>query len=164
MEFAHAMRTYLPSSSLAAVALGLALGLCGCVTQASKPVLSRAVVDARAHRDVDRAATCGPLSSPVSIGFAFGEPALSELAIPALEGAGQQLACHPEAAVLVVGQADGHGTAAEQHQLAQVRAGAVAQDLRGRGVAAGRIQTQVEGDPPTGDARRLVVMAEGRRW
>jgi outer membrane protein OmpA-like peptidoglycan-associated protein len=162
MEFAHAMRTYLPLSSLAAAAL--ALGLAGCVTHASKPVLSRAVLDARAHRDVDRTAVCGALTSPVSVGFAFGEPALSELAIPALEGAGQQLACHPEAAVLVVGQADGHGTPAEQHQLAQARTEAVAQDLRARGVAAGRIQTQVEGDLPAGDARRLVVLAEGRRW
>ena len=154
------MRTSLVSPSLVAVALALS----GCMTERSNPAESRAVVEARAHRDAGRDAACGPLASPVSIGFAFGEPALSELAKPALETASRQLACHSDAAALVVGQADGHGTAAEQHQLAQARAEAVAGDLRARGVAAARLQTQVEGSAPAGDDKRLVVLAEGRRW
>jgi outer membrane protein OmpA-like peptidoglycan-associated protein len=154
------MRTPLPSISLAALALALA----GCVTPGAKPAVSRAVLDARAHRNVEAAAACAPLASPVSVGFAFAEPGLNELATPALENAGQQLACHPEAAVLVIGQADLHGTAAEQQALAQVRAEAVAKALRSRGVAPARIQVQAEGTVPAGDARRLVVLAEGRRW
>jgi outer membrane protein OmpA-like peptidoglycan-associated protein len=154
------MRTLLPSISLAALALALA----GCVTHASRPDVSRAVLDARAHRNVEKVTACGALASPVAVGFAFAEPALSELATPALEAAGQQLACHPDAAVLVIGQADLHGTAAEQHALAQARAEAVAKDLRARGVAAARIQVQAEGNPPADDPRRLVVLAEGRRW
>jgi outer membrane protein OmpA-like peptidoglycan-associated protein len=156
------MRTLPPSTRLGALAL--ALGLAGCLTPTSKPAVSRAVLDARAHRNVDAVSACAALASPVSVGFAFAEQALNELATPALEGARQQLACHPDAAVLVVGQADLHGTAAEQHALAQARAEAVAQDLRARGVAAGRIQVQVEGAAPAGDARRLIVLAEGRRW
>jgi outer membrane protein OmpA-like peptidoglycan-associated protein len=154
----------LPIRFLPVLALAAAGGLAGCVTHTAQPMLSRAVVDARAHRDVDKVATCGPLTSPVSVGFAFGENQLNDLAAPALGQAGQDLACHPEAVALVVGQADGHGTEAEQHQLAQARVNAVVKDLETRGVAPARIQTQVEGKPPAGDARRLVVLAEGRRW
>jgi outer membrane protein OmpA-like peptidoglycan-associated protein len=154
----------LPIRLLPFLALAAAGGLAGCVTHTAQPMLSRAVVDARAHRDVDKVATCGPLTSPVSVGFAFGENHLNDLAAPALGQAGQDLACHPEAAALVVGQADGHGTQAEQHQLAQDRVDAVVKDLETRGVAPARLQTQVEGKAPAGDARRLVVLAEGRRW
>jgi outer membrane protein OmpA-like peptidoglycan-associated protein len=153
----------LPFRILPVLAL-VAAGLGGCITHTAKPMLSRAVVDARAHRDVNKAATCGPLSSPVSVGFAFGEGQLNDLAAPALNEAGQGLACHPGAVVLVVGQADGHGTDAEQRQLAQARVSAVVKDLQARGVPAGRIQTQIQGTAPAGDARRLVVLAEGRRW
>jgi outer membrane protein OmpA-like peptidoglycan-associated protein len=154
----------LPIRLLPLLALAAASGLAGCVTHSAQPMLSRAVVDARAHRDVDKAATCGPLSSPVSVGFAFGENQLNDLAAPALNEASADLACHPEAVALVVGFADGHGAEAEQHQLAQVRLDAVVKDLQRRGVAAARIQTQVEGKAPAGDARRLVILAEGRRW
>jgi len=156
--------TFLPGAAALALVLGLGLGLGGCVTHRSEPVASRAVLEARAHRGAPTPATCGALASPVSVGFAFGEPSLNEYAVPALESAGQQLACHPEVGVLVVGQSDGHGTVADQKTLAQARAEAVAKDLRARGVAAGRIQVQVEGAAPAGDARRLVVLAEGRRW
>jgi outer membrane protein OmpA-like peptidoglycan-associated protein len=151
------MRTFFFSASLAAAAL-----LAGCTTPRVSPAESRAVAEARTHRPA--AAGCPALASPVSVGFAFGEGVLSELASPALASIASQLACHPDAAVLVVGLADGHGTAAEQHELAQTRTMAVAKDLQTRGVAAGRVQTQVEGAAPAGDAGRLVVLAEGRRW
>jgi outer membrane protein OmpA-like peptidoglycan-associated protein len=65
---------------------------------------------------------------------------------------------------LIVGQADGHGTEADQVKLAQARADAVAQDLRARGVAAARLQTRAQGSAPAGDAQHLVILAEGRRW
>lgn len=156
-----------PASSrrfLVLAALAAAAGLGGCTTHRIEPTLSRAVVDARAQRDVTHAAPCPDLSSPVSVGFAFSESSLNELAVPALESVGLQLTCHPQVSALIVGQSDGHGTDAEQRQLAQARAEAVAQDLRGRGIVAGRLQTQVQGTAPQGDAGRLVVLAEGRRW
>jgi outer membrane protein OmpA-like peptidoglycan-associated protein len=149
---------------LVLAALAAAAGLGGCVTHRVNPTLSRAVVDARAHRNVPRTAACPALSSPVSVGFAFSESSLNELAAPALRSAGQQLTCYPQVSAVIVGQADGHGTDVEQRQLAQARAEAVAQDLRGRGIVAGRLQTQVQGTAPEADAGRLVVLAEGRRW
>ncbi|MDB5418167.1 MAG: OmpA family [Phenylobacterium sp.] len=148
---------------LVLAAFAAAAGLGGC-THSVDATLSRAVVDARAHRDVTHTAACPALSSPVSVGFAFSESSLNELAAPALESAGLQLTCHPQVSALIVGQSDGHGTDAEQRQLAQTRAEAVAQDLRGRGIVAGRLQTQVQGTAPEGDAGRLIVLAEGRRW
>lgn len=141
----------------------LAAGLTACTTPHAKPTLSAAVVDARAHRDI-APETCNPLASPLSVAFPFGESQVNELTAPALESAGKLLACHPQAGAIVVGQADGHGTAQDQHALANARVQAVVQELQRRGVAAGRLQTQVEGAAPTGDDNRLVVLAEGRRW
>jgi outer membrane protein OmpA-like peptidoglycan-associated protein len=155
-----------PSPAL--LALAAALGLSGCITHRVTPTLSRAVIDARAHKDVTdaRNAACAPLASPMRIAFAFGEPQLSELATPAVESVGQQLACHPGVAAVVAGRADGHGTPQEQLKLAADRANAVAAALKARGVSAGRISLDIQPDakPPTGDATHLVVMAEGRRW
>jgi outer membrane protein OmpA-like peptidoglycan-associated protein len=141
-----------------------AAGLAACTTPRVKPTLSQAVVDARAHRNTTAQATCGPLASPVSVGFAFAEAQINELAIPALQDAGQQLACHPQVSALIVGQADNHGTPQEQAALATARAQAVAQDLQGRGVAVARLQTQAQGAAPAADEGHLVILAEGRRW
>ena len=150
--------------SLGLVAVLLAAGLCACTTPHVKPTLSAAVVDARAHRNAAAGVTCNPLTSPLSIGFGFGESTLTELAAPALDDAGRLLTCHPQAGALVVGQADGHGTTQDQHALAAARIQAVVQELQRRGVAAGRLQTQAEGAAPAGDDTRLVILAEGRRW
>jgi outer membrane protein OmpA-like peptidoglycan-associated protein len=147
--------------------LAATLALSACVTHRVEPTLSRAVIDARARKDVPTAASvCGPLSSPASVGFGFGEAALSDLATPAVEQAAQQLACHPQIGAIVAGRGDGHGTAQEQLKLAGDRANAVAAALKARGVAAGRISLDISADakPPAGDAAHLVVMAEGRRW
>ena len=136
----------------------------GCTTHV-KPTLSKAVVEARAGARTKTAspAACGPLTSPVSVGFGFGETTLNELDVPALENASQQLACHKDAVAVVVGGAEeGHGTEAEQATLAASRAQAVLADLRRRGVPAERISVQTKA--PEADARHLIVMAEGRRW
>jgi outer membrane protein OmpA-like peptidoglycan-associated protein len=157
-------------SSIRSLALGLApaliasASLAACATRAEKPVLSQAVVEARAHRNATAEAACAPLASPVSVTFAFGEAQLNELAVPALAAAGKLLTCHPEATAVIVGQADVHGTDQEQATLARARAQAVAEDLRSRGVGAGRLQTQAQGKPPAGDDNHLVILAEGRRW
>jgi len=137
----------------------------GCTTKV-KPTLSKAVVEARKGQDVANAAAaaCGPLTSPVLVTFGFQEGALTDLSMGAVNDAGQQLACHPEAAAVIVAQADGHGTDAELKALATRRAQAVSAALTARGVPATRIVTQIQGNPPAGDARHLIVQAEGRRW
>jgi outer membrane protein OmpA-like peptidoglycan-associated protein len=145
-------------------AAAAAASLAACTTPHVKPTLSQAVVDARAHKNASAQAACTPLISPLSVGFGFGEAQLSDIAAPALDSAGQLLTCHPQAAAIVVGAADGHGTAQEQTALAAARAQAVAQELQRRGVAAERVKTQVEGTAPAGDDNRLVILAEGRRW
>jgi outer membrane protein OmpA-like peptidoglycan-associated protein len=156
-----------PSSSnlLRRAAVLAAAGLLSaCVTHRVNPVQSRAVLDARAHKDVQTSAGCPDLASPLSVAFGFGEGSVSELNTPALEQAAQELACHPAAKALVVGSADNHGTDAEQRQLAQTRIKAVSDYLRAHGIAADRLQIQVQGKAPGGDAQRLVILAEGRRW
>jgi len=157
-------RSSTPSARAAAAASLIAFGLAGCVTHHVTPTPSRAVAEALAHRNATRTATCPALSSPQSVGFPFGDATVVEQATPVLASLGQQLACHPQVGAVIVGQADGHGSDAEQRQLAQARAEAVAQDLRRRGVAATRLQVQVQGTAPAGDAAHLIVLAEGRRW
>lgn len=146
--------------AVAAVAISLA----GCVTHGVTPTLSKAVVEARSHRDVKATTACPDLAAPVSVGFAFGESGLSELATPVLEQVTRELACHPSEAAIIVGQADNHGTGAEQRQLAQARITAVTDYLRAHNVAAQRLQSQVTGEPPALDPQRIIILAEGRRW
>lgn len=144
---------------LAALALG------GCITHSVRPTPSRAILEARAHHaTTHEAKACPDLASPAEVEFGFNEGALSDLDTPALAKIAAALACHPGAGAVVVGQADGHGTAADRRKLAGDRAQAVVAELQRRGVAAGRVTTQVEGKEPAGDAQRLVILAEGRRW
>lgn len=141
-----------------------ALGLSGCLTARVKPTPSAAVIEAREHRERHAPPPCAAIDGPVSIGFGFGESAINELALPSVTEAAQLLTCHPAVTALIVGQADVHGTEAEQRKLAQDRANAVAAALAERGVAPGRLATQAQGTAPSGDAAHLVVLAEGRRW
>lgn len=142
----------------------LAAGLAGCMTHKESPTLSLAVIEAREHRNADATAACTALVSPVRVAFGFDESQINELALPALETASQLLSCHPQASVLIFGEPDAHGTPQERAELAKGRAQAVADDLRSRGVVPARMQTQIEGEAPAGDAAHLVVLAEGRRW
>lgn len=145
------------------LALGAAVALSGCLTQRVKPTPSKAVADARAHRTAAPAPACPVLGDTASVGFGFGAATIGEVAQPELERVAQLLACHPQVSAVIVGQADGHGTDAEQKTLAQARAEAVAAGLRIRGVAAARLRL-VQGAAPPAAEGRLVVMAEGRRW
>jgi outer membrane protein OmpA-like peptidoglycan-associated protein len=142
--------------------------LCGCLTPQAKPVPSKAVAEALAHKDVQAvaASACPDLTSPQHVGFGFGDASLKDVAMEPLEATAASLTCHPALQAVVVGAADEHGTETEQKKLAQDRAQAVTDYLRSKGVAAGRMQTEVrlEGEPPTGDAQHLIVLAEGRRW
>lgn len=157
--------------SFAAVPALLAAGglLAGCLTPQSKPIPSKAVADALAHKDVQAAQAaqaCPDLTSPQSVGFGFADATLKDVRMESLEATAASLTCHPALQAIVVGAADEHGTKADQQKLAQDRAQAVVDYLHAKGIAAGRLQTQVrlEGSPPAGDAQHLIVMAEGRRW
>ena len=151
---------------LALALLLAALGLSGCLTPRAKVHVSQAVQDARAHRDVAQAAACPqtPLAtaSPVQASFAFDEAALDATSGPPLAAAAQWLACH-STPVVIKPEADGHGTAAEQDDLARKRAEVVASYLTERGVPPGRIRVLARGqDAPDGEV--FLVSAEGRRW
>ena len=142
-----------------------ALSLAGCITHSVQPTPSKAILEARAHRAANQQAkACPDVASPTSVDFGFNEGALTELDAPALQTIAAALACHPGVSAIVVGQADGHGAAAEQTKLAGQRAEAVLADLQRRGVAAARLKSQVQGTAPAGDAEHLVILAEGRRW
>jgi outer membrane protein OmpA-like peptidoglycan-associated protein len=152
--------------SAAALMLG-ALALGGCLTSHSRPQVSQAVLDARAHRNTPTAAACPqtPLASlsPLMVGFAFGASQLPDLQGNPLADTPRWLDCHPSTAVVVKPDADGLGTDAEQDALARRRADAVVAYLTGRGVAPARLQVLPRGGAePAGE--HLLVLAEGRRW
>lgn len=149
-------------------ALAATATLAGCLTSHSTPAESRAVIDALNHKDVKaaQAAACPDLTSPQSVGFGFDDASLKDVAMESLNATSAALNCHPQLQAIVVGAADGHGTAAEQRTLAQNRAQAVADYLHAHGIAPARVQTEVltQDKPPAGDAQHLIVLAEGRRW
>ena len=150
-----------------ALACIAAAGLAGCFTPHSKPKLSQAVIDARAHRDAPARPACPqtPLDmvSPVQVGFAFDDAKLGDDIAQPLIAPTQWLACHPGTAVVIRPEADAHGTEAEQNALARARAEAVRDYLSAHGVAAGRIRLLARGQgEPRGE--HLLVRAEGRRW
>ena len=158
---------------LDAARLRLALALIGaaaisaCTTPVAKPVLSQAVADARAHKDVPPEGACPdtPLNSvsPLFVGFPFGESKMdAALSQPVTEPA-RWIACHTATPIVIKPDADAHGTDAEQDMLAQRRAEAVRNYLIAHGVAAQRIRILRRNEAaPTGQV--FVINAEGRRW
>lgn len=158
---------------LDAARLRLALALIGaaaisaCTTPVAKPVLSQAVADARAHRDIPPEGACPetPLkeASPVFVGFPFGESTLDETLQHPLAAPAKWLACHPATAVVIKPDADSHGTDAEQDTLARRRAEGVRNYLVANGVTSNRIRILRRNETaPTGAV--FLFNAEGRRW
>lgn len=141
-----------------------ALALAACTTPRSHPTPSKAVAEARAHKDVTAEAACPALAPTVSIGFPFEDASLPDTATPAIEGLTRMLACHPQVRAVVVGEADAHGTEEAQKKLSQARIQTVIGYLTAHGIAAGRFTQQVQGKPRTPGDQQMVVMAEGRRW
>jgi len=142
-----------------------AFALAACTTPEVQPTPSKAVQEARArHNAARQASACPDPAAPLSVGFGFGEATLSDVNAAALATAAAALSCHPDATVFIVGQADGHGTEADQVKLAHDRAQVVADDLEKRGVAEARLKVQVQGTAPSADEDHVVVLAEGRRW
>ena len=150
---------------LAAALLMTACTVAGCITPRSKPKLSQAVVEARAHRDAPTGPVCpqtplGDLGAPMA-GFAYGEATVAES--PELTAAATWLACHPGVAVVIKPDADVHGTDAEQDALARRRGEAVRAYLVAHGVAAPTINLLPRGGAEPG-GEHLLIRAEGRRW
>jgi outer membrane protein OmpA-like peptidoglycan-associated protein len=153
-----------PAALLAAAPLACICALAACTTPHSQPTPSKAVAEARAHKDVTPEATCPALEPTASIGFPFENATIPDTAMPALEQATRMLACHPQVRAVVVGEADSHGTDAEQKKLSQSRIDAVISYLTTHGIAATRLTQQLEGKAPTPGDQQVVIMAEGRRW
>jgi outer membrane protein OmpA-like peptidoglycan-associated protein len=152
---------------LALVWLAAAGALAGCMTKHTKPQLSRAVIDARAHRDAPTVAACpqGELTalSPVLVGFAFNESELTESLRRPLATPAKWLACHPATAAVIKPDADNHGPDSDQDALAQARGEGVKAYLVAQGVAADRITVLRRGaTEPAGGI--FLIRAEGRRW
>lgn len=150
-----------------ALALIGAAAISACTTPVAKPVLSQAVADARAHKDVPPEGACPetPLNSvsPLFVGFPFGEYKMdATLSQPVTEPA-RWIACHTATPIVIKPDADTHGTDAEQDTLAQRRAEAVRNYLIAHGVAAQRIRILRRNEAaPTGQV--FLINAEGRRW
>lgn len=151
---------------LAPAFLLAALSLAGCMTPHAKVHVSQAVKDARAHKDVTAAAACpqAPLAtaSPVLVSFAYDEATVDATSQPLLAAADQWLACRPTR-VAIAPASDGHGTDAEQDQLARKRGEMVAGYLTQHGVAADRIHILARGQKAPG-GEVFLIQAEGRRW
>jgi outer membrane protein OmpA-like peptidoglycan-associated protein len=145
-------------------ALAAALTASACMTPRSHPTPSKAVAEARAHKDVTPEATCPDLTPTASVGFPFEDAAIPDTALPVLETLTRTLACHPQVRAVVVGEADAHGTEEAKKKLSQARIQAVIGYLTAHGIAAARFTQQVEGKAPTPGDQQMVIMAEGRRW
>jgi outer membrane protein OmpA-like peptidoglycan-associated protein len=156
--------------TLAAALLALTFApLGGCLTNTAKPQVSQAVMDARAHVHVPSADPCAaqqtPLDqvSPVTVGFAFNDAAMPELAGHPLVSATHWLVCHPAMRVVIKPDSDTLGTPADRDALARRRGQAVYAYLTSQRVAPPRINVLPRGAAePSGE--HLLVLAEGRRW
>lgn len=150
-----------------ALALIGAAAISACTTPMAKPVLSQAVSDARAHRNVPVEGVCPetPLTSvsPLFVGFPFGESKMdATLSQPVSEPA-RWIACHTTTPIAIKPDADSHGTDAEQDTLALRRAEAVRNYLVEHGVEAQRIRILRRNEAAPG-GQVFVINAEGRRW
>jgi outer membrane protein OmpA-like peptidoglycan-associated protein len=153
--------------SVLAVSLVCAVALSGCLTPHAQPTLSQAVVQARAGAGQKAAACPGDALSaisPVDIGFGFDDATVSEVGRTRLADAARWLACNPKVQVVVAPNADRHGEAAHQADLASRRAQAVIAELRGQGAKDVVIQTLARGVPDPMTAPHLLITAKGRGW
>lgn len=153
---------------LQALAAGLACAaaLSGCLTPRVKPTPSAAVIQARAAEG-SKANACalGDLASvsPINVAFGFGETKLDNLALRRVAKAADWLKCNAGVEVVILPAADAHGTAAQQQDLASVRAKAVVDQLRALG-AQPVIRILAAGKPDPVTTPHLVIEAQGRGW
>jgi len=153
--------------SVLAAGLLCATALSGCFTPRVKPAPSPAILDARARVGA-KAAACPTEGldavSPVAVGFAFDDGAITPAAQTRLAAAAKWLSCNPGVEAVIQPDADHHGSDAHMNELAQQRAAAVQTQLRALGAAATVIRTLPRGakDPVT--APHMVLLVEGRCW
>lgn len=154
-------RVQIPAAMLCATALS------GCLTPAVKPVISQAVIQARAGANA-KAAACPTETvetlSPVIVAFGFDDAAVPEVGAARLATTARWLACNPGVEVVIAPDADNHGPAAKLNDLAQRRAQAVAERLRSLGATAATLRLLVRGAPDPVTAPHLVIKAQGRGW
>jgi len=150
-----------------AASFACAAALAGCMTPHVQPALSQAVVQARAGAGQTPAACPADdlaTLSPLDVGFGFDDAAVSEVGRQRLAGAARWLACHPGIQVVIAPNADRHGDAAHQTDLASRRAQAVADELRSQGAREAVIQTLARGAADPVSAPHLLITAKGRGW
>ncbi len=150
-----------------AVSLISAAALSACLTPHVKPTLSQAVVEARAAAAAKPAAC--PSSdvstiSPVEVGFGFDEATVPEAAHKRLAAAAQWLVCNPHVEAVIQPDADRHGDAAHQNDLAQRRGQAVVDALRSLGARDAVIRLLPRGGADPVTAPHLLISAKGRGW
>jgi outer membrane protein OmpA-like peptidoglycan-associated protein len=153
--------------SVLASSLVSAAALSGCLTPHAKPTLSQAVVQARAGAGAKPAAC--PSSdvstvSPLEVAFGFDEATVPEVGHKRLADAARWLACNPQVEVVIRPDADRHGDAAHQNDLAQHRAQAVSADLRSLGAKDAVIHMLARGAADPVSAPHMVIAAKGRGW
>ena len=145
----------------------LAATLAGCLTPHVKPVMSKAVVEARARAGAKPAAcVASPLVSvsPVDVGFGFDDATITEVGQRRLAVVARWLTCNPGVPVTISPDADNHGDEAHLKDLARRRAEAVQAQLRALGATAAVIHILPRGGPDPVTGPHLVVNAQGRGW
>jgi peptidoglycan-associated lipoprotein len=156
-----------PAISALAVSLICAAALSGCLTPHVKPVLSQAVIQARAGASAKPAACpSSDLStiSPVEVAFGFDEATVPEAGHRLLEAAARWLVCNPHVEVVIQPDADNHGDAAHLADLAQRRGQAVMDELRTLGAKDAVMRLLPRGGADPVSAPHLVISAKGRGW
>ena len=155
--------------ALPALAIGLACAtaLSGCLTPRAQPAPSPAVLDARARVGA-KAAACAAEGldaiSPVNVGFAFDDPAITPAGKTRLAAAARWLACNPTIEAVIQPDADHHGPVAHLNDLATQRAQAVKTQLRALGAANTVIRILARGGSDPVTAPHMLIIAEGRGW
>lgn len=155
--------------SFSAVAVGLicATALTGCLTPRAKPAPSAAILEARARMTAKPSAcpTEGlDAISPVSVGFAFDDPAITTAGQVRLTAAARWLACNPTIEAVVQPDADHHGPPAHLDELAQQRGQAVQSQLRALGANANVVRLLARGGADPVKGPHMLIVAEGRGW
>ncbi len=153
-------------SSVLAVLLSSA-ALSACLTPHVRPAPSRAVVQARANRDI-KPAPCTPSDvstvSPVMVGFGFDEAVVGEAANDRLRVAARWLVCNPGVETVILPTADGRGDKAHLDDLASHRAQATVDALRTLGATNAVLHIVPRGGEDPVKTPHLVIQASGRGW
>ena len=153
--------------SALAVSLFCATTLSGCLTPRLQPAPSKAIVDARARAGA-KAGACPTEGleavSPLNVGFAFDDAAVTEMGHNRLTTAAKWLACNPTIEVVIQPDADHHGAPAHLNELAQQRGQAVMSQLRMLGATGNVIHLLPRDGKDPVTAPHLLIVAEGRGW